>query len=80
MWRDISDAKTDEDMKIIAFNGVKVGEAIAYHDTYWDDEEEVVGEYQFLEWRWANDSCSCCWGRMEPQPTHFMDIPLPPDQ
>lgn len=31
------------------------------------------------EWRWANDSCECCWGRIYPTPpTHWMPLPEPP--
>ena len=38
-----------------------------------------VGEAAWLpwaeEWRWANDSCSCCWSKMAERPTHWMPMP-----
>lgn len=73
-WQDISTAPKDEGVKVMAFDGTKVGEAVLYSE--WEESNDF--EDAVLRWRWANDSCSCCWGRAEPQPTHWQPLPAAP--
>jgi len=73
-WQDISTAPKDEGVKVMAFDGTKVGEAVLYGE--WEESNDF--EDAVLRWRWANDSCSCCWGKAEPQPTHWMPLPAAP--
>lgn len=70
-WQPIEMAKTNEGTSIIAFNGERVGEAVAYYEA----NESNDYEYSFTAWRWANDSCSCCWVDMSPQPILFTPMP-----
>lgn len=64
-WRDIATTPPEEDKDgftvspVIVSNGEKVGEAVKW----------------FGEWRWANASCSCCWGAMHPEPDKWMPLP-----
>jgi len=73
-WQDISAAPKEEGVKVMAFDGTKVGEAVLYGE--WEESNDF--EDAVLRWRWANDSCSCCWGKAEPQPTHWMPLPAAP--
>jgi hypothetical protein len=67
-WKPIESAPRDG-TKIIVF----VPDA-KYH--------EQVGEASWLdsyeEWRWANNSCSCCWGEMAGKPVMWQPLPPPP--
>lgn len=73
-WRPIETCLVDEATRIFAFNGDRVGEAVPHFSCH----EAADWAYAFEEWRWANDSCDCCWYRMSPQPVLWQPLPEPP--
>lgn len=84
-WKPISEFKYPENPEFydkaepfIVWNGVRCGEAEAYYtrDFSSDDDDKMI-----WVWAWTHHStCSCCHTDMEPQPTHFMELPEPPIQ
>lgn len=58
---------------VIAYNGERTGEAVIYFSNEWDFDKDCF--VNIVEYRWANDSCSCCWRAMDPQPIAWRPMP-----
>ena len=71
-WQPIETVPSDV-ARIMAYDGERVGEMESYTD--YTEADDFMGSQV---WRWANDSCSCCWYTPAKQPTHWMCVPEPP--
>lgn len=57
---------------VLVDNGERIGEATLKEDySLWEGEGPVP-----MSWGWTHHStCGCCYGPMNPQPTHWAPMP-----
>lgn len=71
-WKPIETAPKSR--LIIVWNGQDVGEAF-----FWERNEHEKSLGYPEAWYWSERSCSyCCDEPADPQPTHWMELPIPP--
>lgn len=81
-WRSMEEAPKgdgeDTGPEIILWNGERKGGGV------WDPNggEYIDDDSGFSKtgaWRWANDSCECCWTDMNPLPIGWQPLPDAPE-
>lgn len=78
-WQPIETAPRDGERILLFAPAWHISADHPVHNAMTVDARVGEGLFWDGEWRWANNSCDCCWYEMRVAPTHWMPLPGAPE-